>query len=105
MEMRRSSSASCRINVPTSLPLRMMLSLSAEAAPAGAIGNDARTAIGDTSAVQQAHYWGRRHYRGYYYGPRRHYGYYGYHRPYRYYGYGPGFGFYAGPRYYGRGWW
>jgi hypothetical protein len=82
-----------------------LLAIPAQAAPAGALGTDVRAGVGDASTVQQAHYWGRRHYRGYYYGPRRYYGNYGYHRPYRSYGYGPGYGFYSGPRYYGRGWW
>jgi hypothetical protein len=84
-----------------------MLSISAEAAPAGAIADGARATIGDASTMQQAHYWwGRRYYRGYYYGPRRHYGYYGgYYRPYRSYGYGPSCGFYAGPRSHRRWWW
>ena len=82
-----------------------LLAIPAQAAPAGALGANVRAAVGDASAVQQAHYWGRRHYRGYYYGPRRYYRSYGYYRPYRYYGYGPGFGFYAGPRHYRRGWW
>ena len=82
-----------------------LMGASPQAAPLSAGANDVRAAIGDVSSAQTINWGRRRYYGGYYYGPRRDYGYYEYYRPYRYYGYGPGFGFYAGPRYYRRGWW
>ena len=80
-----------------------LLAASSQAAPLSAGASEVKAVAGEPSGAQNVH-WNRRHYRGYYYGPRPYYG-YGYYRPYRYYGYGPGFGFYAGPRYYQRGWW
>jgi len=84
------------------------MAATSQAAPLSGGGSDVRDAAGGVAGFQSVH-WDRRHYRRYYYAPRRYYRDYGYryYRPYPYYGYGygPGFGFYAGPRYHHRGWW
>jgi len=82
---------------------------SAEAAPATGAPIGYKAVVGESSAVESAH-WGRRRYGGY---PYYYYGYHGYpywryySRPrYYHYGYSPGFRFYYGaPRHrYWRHW-